>query len=333
MDQVEKCPICGGVHKIQSVTDGTIFWCQNDRRYYLCDGYCNGADNVEKERRLNIVYNYIEKYPFYNNNDYWKFYYDKSENNYGDDCFVNIYQLMKNYPYQVIDRIDHIMINLSRRFPLLSDYFSFNEILCNCQRLFYCESNNKFAEISSLLSTLLKMEYIEIIHRGPDGMYSHYRILIERRKRTYYRISIEGWKRIAELTKNQSVYNYGFIAMSFDDKVKYIGEIFKGAIQAKGYEPRIIKDIEHNNYIMPEIFYEIQRSKFVVVDVTEPNYGAYYEAGYAQALGKEVIVCCKEEVFNDRKPHFDIAQKSMIIWKNEEDLYDRLTKRIEATVK
>ncbi len=321
MDQVEECPICGGVHKIQSVTDGTIFWCQNDRRYYLCDGYCNGADDVEKERRLNIVYNYIEKYPFYNNNYYWKFYYDKSENNYGDDCFVNIYQLMKNYPYQVIDRIDHIMINLSRRFPLLSGYFSIGGILDNCPRLFYCESKDKVNEIKSLFSALLKMEYIENIEMKPAEIYGG------------HRISIEGWKRIAELTKNQSVYNYGFIAMSFDDKVKYIGEIFKKAIQAKGYEPRIIKDKEHNNYIMPEIFYEIQRSKFVVVDVTEPNYGAYYEAGYAQALGKEVIVCCREEVFNDRKPHFDIAQKSMIIWKDEEDLYDRLTKRIEATVK
>ena len=86
---------------------------------------------------------------------------------------------------------------------------------------------------------------------------------------------------------------------------------------------------------MPEIFYEIKQSKFVVVDITKQNYGAYYEAGYAQALGKEVIVCCKKSVFDNpkTKPHFDIAQKSMILWENEQDLIDRLKRRIIATVK
>lgn len=85
---------------------------------------------------------------------------------------------------------------------------------------------------------------------------------------------------------------------------------------------------------MPEIFYEIKNSKFVVVDVTEQNYGAYYEAGYAQALGKEVIVCCRKEIFDnpDTKPHFDIAQKSMILWVTEDDLKTRLINRIKATV-
>ena len=32
------------------------------------------------------------------------------------------------------------------------------------------------------------------------------------------------------------------------------------------------------------------------------------------------------------KPHFDIAQKSSIVWKDEVDLESRLYKRIEATV-
>ena len=94
------------------------------------------------------------------------------------------------------------------------------------------------------------------------------------------------------------------------------------AITDSGYSVKIIDEKEHNNQIVPEIFFEIEQSLFVVVDVTFPNYGAYYEAGYAQALGKEVIVCCRENEFNskDTRPHFDIAQKSMIVWKDEEDL-------------
>lgn len=88
---------------------------------------------------------------------------------------------------------------------------------------------------------------------------------------------------------------------------------------------------------MPEIFYEIDRSKFIVVDITYPNYGASYEAGYAEGKGKEVIVCCKREVFENKeaeyeRPDFDILQKSMIIWDDYDDLKARLTSRIKATV-
>lgn len=80
---------------------------------------------------------------------------------------------------------------------------------------------------------------------------------------------------------------------------------------------------------MFEIFFEIEQSKFVVVDISHPNYGAYYEAGYAQALGKQVIFCCKK---GSENPHFDISQKNMIFWETEAELVERLTKRIISTV-
>ena len=74
----------------------------------------------------------------------------------------------------------------------------------------------------------------------------------------------------------------------------------------------------------------------LVLDVTYPNYGAYYEAGYALGKGKEVIICCKNDVFKDaehhQQPHFDIAQTSQIRWDTTEELVERLKKRIIATV-
>jgi len=36
------------------------------------------------------------------------------------------------------------------------------------------------------------------------------------------------------------------------------------------------------------------------MDVSFPNYGAYYEAGYAIGKGKQVIICCSAERFKDR---------------------------------
>ena len=44
---------------------------------------------------------------------------------------------------------------------------------------------------------------------------------------------------------------------------------------------RILTNVSH--------IHEINRSKFVVFDLTTPNYGAYYEAGYALGRGKVVI--------------------------------------------
>ena len=152
----------------------------------------------------------------------------------------------------------------------------------------------------------------------------------------YYIITIDGWQKIDELRKNEQVLKQGFIAMQFGDETKYIREAFRTAIRKSGYTERFIDEKEHNHQIVPEIFFEIERSRFVVVDITYPNYGAYYEAGYAQALGKEVIICCKKDVFDSKekkdRPHFDIAQKSMIVWTDAEDLIKRLKRRIEATV-
>lgn len=326
MEITSECPICEKVHNVQETEFGKIYKCSNDKCYHLQEDLFTGQNDLTKERFLNAIYNYIEQYPFKPKNGmnwYWKFYYEESENIYEDECLVNVYQLMKNYPFQVVDRIDRIMFNISKVFPKLSDTFSMAQAINEFPRLFYCESGDKNSEIMSVFSALTKLNYVEKCDEESSGFL------------TDYRISIQGWKHISELNKNESIFNYGFIAMSFDSEVAYIERIFKRAIQESGFEPRIIKDKEHNNYIMPEIFYEIQHSKFVVVDITRQNYGAYYEAGYAQALGKEVIVCCKKEIFDnpETKPHFDIAQKSMILWADEIDLLDRLKRRIQATVK
>jgi len=87
---------------------------------------------------------------------------------------------------------------------------------------------------------------------------------------------------------------------------------------------------EYNNQIVPEIFYEIKNSSFIIADLTGHRTGVYYEAGYAEALGIEVILTCRVNDFNNR--HFDVAQKNTIVWEDETDLYNRLMKRIKATV-
>ena len=125
--------------------------------------------------------------------------------------------------------------------------------------------------------------------------------------------------------------NLAFIAIKFannEDRIKVI----QNAISKAGYTPVIMNEYEHNNWIMPEIFHQIQISKFVVVDLSIRCDGAYYEAGYAYALGKEVIHTYDEREKENNDLHFDVAQKSTIMYKSFEELEDRLIKRIKATI-
>ena len=119
-----------------------------------------------------------------------------------------------------------------------------------------------------------------------------------------------------------------FIAMSFDNSIDKARKSIMDAVQSCGYVSMLIDIKEHNNQIVPEIYKEINDSEFVVADLTGQRGGVYYEAGYAVAKNKELILCCRE----GENPHFDVAQINTIFWKDEQDLKERLIKRIEATI-
>lgn len=121
-----------------------------------------------------------------------------------------------------------------------------------------------------------------------------------------------------------------FIAMSFDDSMQKARKEIIRAVESFGYKAMLIDIKEHNNQIVPEIFTEIKKSKFVVADLTGQRGGVYFEAGYAKALEKDLILCCKKE--EQEKVHFDVAQINTIFWEDENDLYKRLRKRIESTI-
>ncbi|WP_139085190.1 hypothetical protein [Bacillus sp. FJAT-27264] len=119
-----------------------------------------------------------------------------------------------------------------------------------------------------------------------------------------------------------------FVAMSFAEDMRHAKISIMNAISAFEHIPMIIDMKEHSNQIVPEIFYEIDKSEFVVADLTHQRTGVYYEAGYAVGKGKQVILTCKRSDFEER--HFDVSQVNTIVWNDESDLEKRLKTRIEA---
>lgn len=137
--------------------------------------------------------------------------------------------------------------------------------------------------------------------------------------------------RVDELQKTLKDTKQVFIAMSFDESLDKANEAIQKAISENGYFPRRMDEYKHNNQIVPEMLYQIRQSKFVVADLTGHNNGAYYEAGYASGIGKEVILTCKHDSFASDS-HFDVKQQATVIWENEDDLKNKLTTWIEATI-
>lgn len=302
-----RCPLCQTEKcNVNKAKDGiTQIECSEYNTKVQCffSNYDIDADLYTK--LLNLICEIIVKKPKAPNDLFWSFYYDSSEKRIFKTNEINLFSLLKNYPHSIIDITDRALINLSYKFPTFGEEIIFWDTIAN---LFFVKNNDdRYYEAEGVIKMLAQLGYL--IDNG----------------RQIYSISAEGWKKIDNLQKEQAVIDQGFVAMRFCNETQEIREAFRQGIVAAGYSMRAIDEKEHNNQIVPEIFCEIERSKFVVVDVTYPNYGAYYEAGYAQGLGKQVIVCCKKEVFEDRegnteRPHFDISQKSMVIWNDIEDL-------------
>lgn len=148
------------------------------------------------------------------------------------------------------------------------------------------------------------------------------------KQQIYLTLTPNGYSRVDELQKNTAYGRNVLVAMKFGEDTKPLREAIRKGINNAGYIAVFIDEVQHNDFITPELLKHIRDSKFVVVDLTHQNNGAYFEEGYAMGLGKPVIQLCKA----DTKLHFDIAQKNTIMWSTEDNIPKRLTNRIKATI-
>lgn len=123
-----------------------------------------------------------------------------------------------------------------------------------------------------------------------------------------------------------------FIAMSFGEEMTSIRDSIKQAIVDTGYKPLIIDEIhvDADKTINDEIIASIRKSKFCISDFTEQKDGVYFEAGFALGMGLKVIYTCHEKWF--KKSHFDTNHFPHIIYKDSDDLYQKLKNKIDAWV-
>ena len=134
-------------------------------------------------------------------------------------------------------------------------------------------------------------------------------------------LSFKGWAKFDELNKPTSKTKVAFMAMKYNDPE--LDDIYqhhvKEAVKQTGFEIDLLKDVLKAGSIDDQLRVQIKRAKFLISELTHGNYGAYWEAGYADGLSKPVIYMCKKSVFDDpeKKPHFDTNHLATVTWEKE----------------
>ncbi len=146
-------------------------------------------------------------------------------------------------------------------------------------------------------------------------------------------LSLEGWK-IYEVEKRGMVAgNYGFIAMQFNDNEleTFVQEVVKPTVERMGFRLIDVRDVSKAGIIDNIIRSQIRSARFVIADLTHDNNGAYWEAGYAEGLGKPVIYICEKAKFEEKRTHFDTNHCTTVLWSRDDD--NGFCKELTATLR
>ena len=149
------------------------------------------------------------------------------------------------------------------------------------------------------------------------------------------RLTMDGWSFYLNLKKGKAESRQAFMAMKFGDSVldsMYLNH-FKTAVKDTGFELKRLDEEQPAGLIDDYLRVEIRKSKFLIADLTHHNNGAYWEAGYAEGLGKKVIYTCRKDIFDDKEntTHFDANHHLTVVW--EQDKLEDAAKRLKATIR
>lgn len=78
-----------------------------------------------------------------------------------------------------------------------------------------------------------------------------------------------------------------------------------------------LRDVPQAGIIDDIMRVKIRDAKFVIADLTHENRGSYWEAGYAEGLGKPVIYICESGKFEDHSTHFDVNHCTTVPWSTD----------------
>ncbi|CAG1065667.1 hypothetical protein BAC1_01254 [uncultured bacterium] len=157
----------------------------------------------------------------------------------------------------------------------------------------------------------------------------------------YFQLTFKGWDHYDQLKKGTINGRKAFMAMKFEDPGldNMFSTHFVPAVDKTGFELVTLNDSKRAGLIDDRLRVDIMTSRFLIADLTHDNNGAYWEAGFAEGLGKPVIYTCEKEKFEKLKTHFDTNHHLTIKWdanephKAVEDLKSTIRATLPAEAK
>jgi hypothetical protein len=149
-------------------------------------------------------------------------------------------------------------------------------------------------------------------------------------------LSMAGWDRYHALKRAETLSRTAFMAMQFgDEELNHVVDCcFRSAVDRAGFELRVAIDKQSADSIDDQLRVALRTSRFVIADLTHANNGAYWEAGFAEGLGRPAIYTCRKMEWDERKTHFDTNHLVTIIWEPDKlvETGMKLTATIRATL-
>ena len=293
------------------------------------------ADNLTPQQATNIIKKCIEAYKDDNDIFWYRRASTQGKENYAEDllakaelkkphislCIDDYIELPVDHaekPYKLLDLVANRLSNVGATAP----YRITAEDLISCyipvepfeNEIWYSNEGDK------IVDSLVDEKYVDKFwpkvkdHRSIGRTISVSQSGGEPNKKWQVALTMHGWSSLSSLNINQS--NKVFIAMAFsswenkEERNNLVSSI-QAACNQYGYDANIV-DPNHTGNITDKIISEIKKAKFIVCDFTYQNQGAYYEAGYARALGKSVYHLVRKDHFDSL--HFDIRQINCRTW-------------------
>ena len=342
MEKIIKCPICGAETPSYADHDrfAVFYSCPVCGRFEL-----EFSDNFNRNQlapyllyhsfRTNIAVEY--RYHTSLDKDICDRYrkeFDAGKRDHGRPVHMDADIISAWFPKSFSERVDYILLYLGKSTAHIGQGVEF----CNSELLSWL-----FVDRYDVIPDPYSTKYLKHDQRDDEDCNFEAKYMLDYLQRCGYitwttaikdgadvhvTLTPEGYARIDALQKNTANGKNVLVAMKFGDDTKALREAIRQGITEAEYVAIFIDEVQHNDFITPELLKYIRDSKFVVVDLTHQNNGAYFEEGYAMGLGKPVIQLCKK----DTQLHFDIAQKNTIIWSDESEIPERLVNRIKATI-
>ena len=147
------------------------------------------------------------------------------------------------------------------------------------------------------------------------------------------RLTVPGWQRFEQLNRGSSNSRKAFMAMQYSDPEmdEIVNKHFRSAVRQQDFDLTRLDDRLVAGLIDDRLRVQIQTSRFLIADLTTDNRGAYWEAGFAEGLGKPVIYTCKKAASDSGQTHFDTNHHLTVKW--EKDKLSAFEQELKATIR